>query len=398
MKWIACGLVLFLLAVCCSGKNVLVIDAVGSPSHQVWMHSLTRAMAIHGYNVTTITGRMIQDPPKNLTCHVYSDMYDPSLEEEDFNFLDITSMGIWEMFLFLIKFFPTLEQLAVDSNAFKTILNYPEDFRFDLIVYDYLGPSAFLAFADRFPEASLIGASAYPGIEYTDKITKAPHFPPFIPNFHMGGFEDTFGSRLKSFLIYFLDDILHQFKLYQDTEKKINKHFKLRRSLSDIYTSTKIVLANHNPVLDYVTPIMPGVIPVGGLQVEDPKPLPADLEEIFVKAEKGVILFSLGSNVKSETLGEQKLEGIIAALAEFPQYNIIWKIDLTRLPNLKMPKNVFIKNWLPQNNILADKRTKLFISHAGGLSTQEATWYGQPMLALPVMFDQFPVSVKGKKI
>lgn len=35
--------------------------------------------------------------------------------------------------------------------------------------------------------------------------------------------------------------------------------------------------------------------------------------------------------------------------------------------------------------------TKLFITHAGGLSTQEAIWHGIPMLAMPVFLDQFGV-------
>lgn len=31
------------------------------------------------------------------------------------------------------------------------------------------------------------------------------------------------------------------------------------------------------------------------------------------------------------------------------------------------------------------------MTHAGGLSTQEATWHGIPMLAMPVFLDQFGV-------
>lgn len=183
-----------------------------------------------------------------------------------------------------------------------------------------------------------------------------------------------------------------RYRAYSQSEEVISKYYKLRKSLEDLSASTTIVLVNHNPVLDFVTPIMPSVIPVGGLQIKKPSPLPKDLEEIFANAQKGIILFSLGSNVKSEMLGRERLQAIIASLAEFPEYSVIWKVDLSKLPDLKIPQNVFIKTWLPQNDILADSRTKLFISHAGGLSTQEATWYGQPMLALPVMFDQFPVS------
>lgn len=391
MKWIACGFVLAILCVLGSGtKNVLFLDSVGSPSHQVWMHSLTRAVASHGYNVTTITCQQIKEAPENLHVYHWHEVHQAH-DDEEIDFLQMSSMRSWERFNFFAAFLEDMDQLAMDSIAVKAILNYPQDFKFDLIIYDYLGPAAFLVFADRFPRARLIGASAYPFIEYSDKITKAPHLSAFIPNTYMDDVEEKFCSRLENFLGYLYNDFMQNYKIYPQSEKVVNKYYQLKRSLAEITASTIIVLANHNPVLDFVTPIMPAVIPVGGLQIQKPKPLPKDLEEIFANAEKGVILFALGSNVKSEMLGRERLEAIIAALSQFSEYNIVWKIDLSKL-DLKIPKNIYIKTWLPQNDILADSRTKLFISHAGGLSTQEATWFGQPMLALPVMFDQFPVS------
>lgn len=40
---------------------------------------------------------------------------------------------------------------------------------------------------------------------------------------------------------------------------------------------------------------------------------------------------------------------------------------------------------------LAQNNTKLFITHAGLLSTQEAVWYGVPMLGIPIFAEQFSV-------
>lgn len=201
---------------------------------------------------------------------------------------------------------------------------------------------------------------------------------------------DTFGSRLQSFVMYWLNDLWVDFALLPDAEKMLRREFQLKRSLAEIYASTTILLVNHNPLMDVVVPILPSVIPVGGLQITDPKPLPGDLGEIYAKTKKGVIYFSLGSNLKSEMLGEVRLEAITSALAEFPEYSVIWKMDTSKL-SLQLPKNVLIQNWLPQNDILADNRTKLFISHAGGLSIQEATWHGKPMILLPCFVDQFIV-------
>lgn len=39
--------------------------------------------------------------------------------------------------------------------------------------------------------------------------------------------------------------------------------------------------------------------------------------------------------------------------------------------------------------IVANPRTILFITHNGMLSTQEAIWYGVPMIGFPIFGDQF---------
>lgn len=105
------------------------------------------------------------------------------------------------------------------------------------------------------------------------------------------------------------------------------------------------------------------------------------MEKFISSAEKGTILMSLGTNMKSNMLGIERLTNILKTFAELPQYNFIWKFesDPSDLP-LVPSKNVFIGKFLPQNDVLAHPNIIAFISHSGLLSTHEAFYHGVPII------------------
>lgn len=66
------------------------------------------------------------------------------------------------------------------------------------------------------------------------------------------------------------------------------------------------------------------------------------------EAEHGVILFSLGSTLKSSTLEQNLIKAFRDAFAEIPQ-QVIWKFE-EQIENL--PENVMVAKWIPQRDIL----------------------------------------------
>jgi len=76
-----------------------------------------------------------------------------------------------------------------------------------------------------------------------------------------------------------------------------------------------------------------------------------DLQKFLDEAKDGVIYFSLGTNVRSELLPEEKRRAFIEAFSSLPQ-KILWKWDLAHLPG--QPANVKIGKWLPQQDILGN--------------------------------------------
>jgi glucuronosyltransferase len=72
------------------------------------------------------------------------------------------------------------------------------------------------------------------------------------------------------------------------------------------------------------------------------------------------------------------------AIAQVPQ-KVLWKYE----GEMKdMPKNVMIKKWFPQREILLHPKIKLFISHGGMSGIYETVDAGVPVLGFPLFFDQ----------
>lgn len=103
-------------------------------------------------------------------------------------------------------------------------------------------------------------------------------------------------------------------------------------------------------------------------------------------AEHGAILFSLGTNVKSSGFTAEKLQALFEVFATLKQ-RIIWKWDGAVVPPVK-PENILMTKWLPQDDILAHRNIRFFISHCGLGGVNEAKFHGVPILAIPVFGDQ----------
>ncbi len=62
---------------------------------------------------------------------------------------------------------------------------------------------------------------------------------------------------------------------------------------------------------------------------------------------------------------------------------VIWKWEKDEgMPDL--PKNVKLVKWAPQQDLLGHPNIRLFITHGGLLSTEEAVYHGVPILGMPV--------------
>ena len=77
-------------------------------------------------------------------------------------------------------------------------------------------------------------------------------------------------------------------------------------------------------------------------------------------------------------------ESLFGALGQLG-HRVLMKYD-GDLENV--PSNVMLKKWLPQQDILAHQKVKLFVTHGGLLSQMESVNWGVPMLVMPCLGDQ----------
>merc|ERR1719245_964992 len=176
--------------------------------------------------------------------------------------------------------------------------------------------------------------------------------------------------------------------------------FLVQEYLKDVPSSLEMIgelngfLINSHNILD-VPRLQPETfVNVGGLQIKRGlDPLPEEIRQFMEGAEEGVMLLALGFLFDPRQVPEERMDSLMAAIGRLPQRVI------ARFPvrPKKAPPNLLTRAWLPQQEILAHPKTRLFFTHFGMHGALEAVWYGVPMVGFPLFSDQGDVRTKAKE-
>ncbi|XP_055843263.1 UDP-glycosyltransferase UGT5-like [Episyrphus balteatus] len=369
-----------------SGANILGLMGVSSPSHHIWNSVLMHRLADLGHNVTVLSVDLPRPneklPPNLHYIHL----------ENGYSVTGVTSyigMGVFEFIPIYYGRKLAAMEVILQSKGMQQLLNYPDSFKFDVILYDYIIGPYLLGFVHKFNYPPLIGMSAFHNPPITMDLMSNHYFPAYIP-YHSTTYSPVmdFWQRLENTLIFMADTAYRRMVFVPRVDDLVRPYFSSNMSyLGDISKHTAIALVNSHPAINFVEPLPPNVIEVGGMQMLEPKPLPKDLEEFLNKSKDGAIFISFGTNMKSQDFTVEQVDVIVNAMAELPQYNFMWKFDVKYLKR-SLPENVLAKTNFPQTDVLAHPKLKAFVTHCGGLSSQEAMWRGVPMVGVPLFFDQ----------
>ncbi|CAP21302.2 Protein CBG24768 [Caenorhabditis briggsae] len=150
-------------------------------------------------------------------------------------------------------------------------------------------------------------------------------------------------------------------------------------------------MVNSNRYLDYASPTLPKTVFIGGMQVNTNKNGKVKLYEDWddlLNQRKQNVLVSFGSNAFSSDMPDEFKKTFLEVFASTPDVTFIWKYEEANATLASHLKNVKLTTWMPQNDLLADPRLTLFVTHGGLGSSIELAHQGKPAIVIPLMADQ----------
>ncbi|XP_036362878.1 UDP-glucuronosyltransferase 2A1-like [Octopus sinensis] len=153
-------------------------------------------------------------------------------------------------------------------------------------------------------------------------------------------------------------------------------------SFIDLLHQAQFFLIEKDVLLDYPLSQLPNVRYVGGLATKRSLPLKGELVKFVNASKNGIVVVSFGSNIND--FPAVQLKKLQSALKQI-KYDVVWRQKKTSFSH----KNIYISDWVPQNDLLGHPKTKLFVTHCGNSGQFEALFHGVPMLGMPLCADQF---------
>lgn len=381
--------------------NVLLVSTVSTRSHYIWTNALVTGLLDRGHHVTELVIRAPAVHHANRTSFVVEA---PTFSEDHGFDLEVTNiMSIWEEIPWIFGFTSESTRAAVESRAFADLKRHLKENKpkFDLFVIDYFMQEALIGLNAMIGRVPVVTYTAHNMPEDVLQLMGGPFMASLLPYQGVGadgGVPMTFMERAENMFRWLV------YKLYVTwvDRPRINaviaKVFPGAPTLEELEKDVALALVNTSPPLHGGMPTVPAVIEVGGLQARPARPLPADLQDWVSEenAPHGFVFMSFGTNVKSSMLRKDRRDAILRAFGRLKQ-RVLWKYETDDILD-KLPPNVKLAKWLPQNDILGHPNIRCFVSHNGGLSTQEASYHGVPIVGVPFMVDQIGYSHKIEKI
>ncbi|GMT22886.1 hypothetical protein PFISCL1PPCAC_14183, partial [Pristionchus fissidentatus] len=224
--------------------------------------------------------------------------------------------------------------------------------------------------------------------DYTAWITGTPSPYSVTQASYSGVLDRSLSSRLWNLLCVAIDFYVNQQWAAASNDAFREKYGPDFPSVEEIIANSSLIITAGDPLLDLPRPTQRKIVDIGAIGIRETKPLDKEYDSLLNLRSK-TVLFSLGSNVQSSDLPDEYKKAIAQAFARFPEVTFIWKYEKPEAAaHLEGIDNIVLRKWMPQNDLLGDKRVAALITHGGKTSLNEVGAKGLPAVFIPIYGDQ----------
>ncbi|GMT15920.1 hypothetical protein PFISCL1PPCAC_7217, partial [Pristionchus fissidentatus] len=381
-----------------SSYKILVYNSKYGHSHSYFMGRIADILAEAGHDVTSLIPILDAETPdgttKSKVIHVSQDpraVKEAESTKADIDFYSTDTMSLLaQIFIgrYLGKVFSyTCEKTLDEPGLIERLRNE----KFDVMISEHFDMCG-LGLSHLIKPKSYIGASATTIMNYEFEEFGVPRGISYNTASYVTHHDvHSMWSRLRNIYAEALMKIF-----FHDSRSKVEAVFKNRfgsefPSLMELSSHSAYVFTNSEPLIDFAVPTLSRIIPVGGLNAKDPKPLDETWTGILTKRPRAVLI-SFGSVVKSTMLPIDVKRSVLKTISAFPDVTFIWKYETPEdefaTSEASKVANLHIAKWQPQVDILNHPNLAVFVTHGGMGSTQETAMRGVPGVFIPFFGDQ----------
>uniref|UniRef100_A0A8C6U1C7 glucuronosyltransferase n=1 Tax=Neogobius melanostomus TaxID=47308 RepID=A0A8C6U1C7_9GOBI len=370
-----------------TGK-LLVIPMDGS--HWVGIKAIAEEMGRRGHQVTVVIPEVSvrMGPGKHYRTVTYPVPYDKvyidSVMSSNQHMMDNDVQPFMERMSRKISQFQKIIGLihtTAESLLFNhTVISQLQQQGFDAVLTDPMVPTgSVMAHKFGLPTINLLRGIPC-GLDF--KSAGCPSPPSFVPRFFTGYTDKmSFKQRVVNHIVAALEPLLCRL-IYWRFDQITAEFLGEDVSVAEILSDSDIWLERIDFTFEFPRPLMPNIVPVGGINCNVRNPLPDDLAE-WVSGEHGFVVVTFGTMMP--VMPNETKSIFFEAFRQIPQ-KVIWRY-IGAVPE-DVPQNVKLMEWVPQNDLLAHPGARAFVTHAGSHGLFESLCHAVPLLMLPLGGDQ----------
>ncbi|CAI5452865.1 unnamed protein product [Caenorhabditis angaria] len=388
----------FLFIQLCDAYKVLVFNPAFGASHSNFLGKISDILIDAGNDVTMLIPIQFDSKKYLVGSKKVKNIIRIEQDPRSFELLHTSGaekmmlQQVWTMSTNPLEMLPMMQKMTTASAYQCEFMMKKTDMvsklreeQFDLAMGESISICGFELF-ERIGVKSVINVDSVLFLDQMKYMLGEPSSSSYFPGlFGSNTDEMTLKQRMEN-----LAGKLFSYYFVQSRYSKELAILNISRSYESYFDKTAFNFINSNPYLDYPSPKLPKTVFVGGMQVNTDRKQVKLSEEWndVLNARNTTVLVSFGSIALSCDMPQKYKESLIRVFESMPETTFIWKYEIENATLVDHLPNVKLTTWMPQNDLLADERLTLFVTHGGLGSSIELAYQGKPAIVIPIMGDQ----------